>query len=78
MHKNEEKWNVCYVKNYQNYERISQTNRKIQFLIRNMILPWILPIDVQTIEFVFSEKIDGFVNEIVHAEGIARKFFEWR
>lgn len=41
------------------------------------ISPWIFPVNVKTIELVISQKVNSFINELIHSEYVRCKFFEW-
>jgi hypothetical protein len=51
-------------------------NNKINVLFDNFFLPWVLPVDVQSVEFVLPEELDGFIDELVHSEDVAGQLFE--
>lgn len=41
-----------------------------------LFLPWVLPIDVKTVELVVSQELNSFIDELIHAEDVGGQLFE--
>lgn len=49
---------------------------KIQDVREIKKIPRIFPVNIQSVEFIFSQEIDSLVDELIHPECITGKFFE--
>jgi len=56
----------------------SVLNRRRFYVARakDIELPGVFPINIETAEFVFSQEVDGLVYELVHSEDVGGEFFE--
>lgn len=45
-------------------------------VFESSFIPWVLPVDVKTVELVLSQELERVVDERVHAEYVFGQLFE--